>query len=101
MRFRPAALFAAGFLLANALPHLAQGTTGHAFPSPFASPPSRGMSSPTVNALWGCANLAAAYVLAVVIGRIAPRQWRHVAALMAGFTVSACLLAGVFGRQVQ
>ena len=41
----------------NAVPHLAAGTMGMPFPSPFAKPPGKGNSPPIVNAIWGFANL--------------------------------------------
>ncbi len=59
-----AALFFAGMLLCNSLPHLAAGLRGEPFPSPFASPPGKGDSSPLVNFFWGLFNLLAGlYIL--------------------------------------
>jgi hypothetical protein len=46
------ACFFAGAFLANAVPHFAHGVSGDRFPTPFASPPGRGLSSPTVNVVW-------------------------------------------------
>ncbi|WP_101758179.1 hypothetical protein [Oceanicoccus sp. KOV_DT_Chl] len=48
--------FAAGALMINAVPHLAAGMRGELFPSPFASPPGVGDSSPVVNVCWGWCN---------------------------------------------
>jgi len=45
--------FFGGAFLANAIPHLVSGVTGHPFQSPFAHPPGQGLSSATVNVLWG------------------------------------------------
>jgi hypothetical protein len=45
--------FFGGIFLANALPHLGNGISGHAFQSPFASPPGVGLSSSVVNVAWG------------------------------------------------
>src|ERR671936_355894 len=53
------ARFFAGAFLANAVPHFVAGVQGRRFPSPFASPPGRGESSPVVNVVWGAANAAA------------------------------------------
>ena len=55
--------FFGGAFLANSLPHLINGVSGRAFQSPFAKPPGKGLSSSTVNVLWGFFNLAVAYVL--------------------------------------
>ncbi|GAB4018764.1 hypothetical protein [Spirosoma koreense] len=57
------AAFAAGFFLANVVPHYVHGISGDPFPSPFANPPGKGLSSPTVNVLWACFNLLVGYVL--------------------------------------
>jgi hypothetical protein len=54
--------FFGGAFLANALPHLGNGISGHAFQGPFANPPGVGLSSSTVNVLWGLFNLAAGYL---------------------------------------
>jgi hypothetical protein len=53
------ALFLAGALLCNAIPHLAAGLQGAPFPTPFARPRGIGPSSPFVNFLWGGLNLVA------------------------------------------
>jgi hypothetical protein len=52
-----------GALLCNALPHLAAGLQGKAFPTPFAKPRGVGLSSAPINVLWGFANLLAGFVL--------------------------------------
>jgi len=57
-----ACLFA-GMFLANAVPHFVHGISGDRFPTPFAHPPGKGLSSPTVNVVWALINLAAGYVL--------------------------------------
>jgi hypothetical protein len=54
------AYFFGGAFLANTIPHLVQGLSGHALQSPFASPPGNGLSSSTVNVLWGFFNLLVA-----------------------------------------
>ena len=57
------ACFCAGLLLANTVPHFVHGISGDSFPSPFAHPPGKGLSSPTVNVLWALANLLIGYLL--------------------------------------
>jgi hypothetical protein len=57
------ACFFAGALLANVVPHFVHGISGDSFPSPFATPPGKGLSSPTVNVVWGLVNLAIGYLL--------------------------------------
>ena len=55
--------FAAGVFLVNAVPHGVSGVQGRRFPSPFARPPGRGLSSPTVNVVWSAMNAAAGAAL--------------------------------------
>jgi len=55
--------FFAGAFLANTVPHFVQGISGNSFPTPFANPPGKGVSSPTINVLWALCNLVAGYVL--------------------------------------
>ncbi len=57
------AAFFAGTFLANAVPHFIHGVSGDPFPTPFANPPAKGLSSPTINVLWACFNLFGGYVL--------------------------------------
>jgi hypothetical protein len=91
------AYFFGGMFLANALPHLGNGISGHAFQSPFARPPGEGLSSSTVNVLWGLFNLAVGYLLACRVGDFNLRKTPHVLVLGAGILVQAVMLARVFG----
>jgi hypothetical protein len=55
--------FFGGAFLANAVPHFVSGVMGEPFQSPFAKPPGQGLSSSTVNVLWGFFNIVVGYVL--------------------------------------
>ena len=57
------ASFFSGMFLANVVPHFVHGISGDRFPTPFARPPGKGLSSPTVNVLWALLNLIVGYVL--------------------------------------
>jgi hypothetical protein len=57
------ACFFAGMFLANAVPHYVKGVCGDRFPTPFAKPPGKGLSSPTVNVVWALFNLVVGYFL--------------------------------------
>jgi hypothetical protein len=57
------ACFFAGLFLANVVPHFVHGVSGDSFPSPFANPPGKGLSSPMVNVLWALLNLVIGYLL--------------------------------------
>jgi len=92
------AYFFGGAFLANTLPHLGNGISGHAFQSPFASPPGKGLSSSTVNVLWGFFNLALAYLLICRVGCFDLRNPLHMIVLGAGFLLMSLMLARSFGR---
>jgi len=55
--------FFGGALLTNVIPHFVSGVMGRPFQSPFVRPPGEGLSSSTVNVLWGFLNLVVGYVL--------------------------------------
>ena len=55
--------FWAGMFLANFVPHFIKGIAGDAFPTPFAKPSGKGLSSPMVNVLWALFNLVVGYLL--------------------------------------
>jgi len=92
------AYFFGGAFLANSLPHLGNGISGNPFQSPFASPPGEGLSSSTVNVLWGLFNLAVAYLLVCRVGRFDLRRTAHVLALGLGILAMSVMLARAFGR---
>jgi hypothetical protein len=92
------AWFFGGAFLANTIPHLVSGVFGSPFQSPFASPPGVGLSSSTVNVLWGMFNLVVSYVLVVRVGRFDLRQTKHVVVLGLGISALALVLAHQFGK---
>jgi hypothetical protein len=91
------AYFFGGAFLANTLPHLGNGISGHAFQSPFASPPGVGLSSSIVNVLWGLFNLAVGYLLICRVGSFDLRKTQHVLVLGAGILTMSLMLANTFG----
>ncbi|AHF75526.1 hypothetical protein Sant_0421 [Sodalis praecaptivus] len=90
--------FAGGLLLTNAVPHLCGGLMGHAFPTPFAKPRGRGLSSASVNVLWGCVNLVLGYVFLCRIGDFDIRITADAAAIGLGILTMGLFLAMHFGR---
>lgn len=79
-----------GSFAANAVPHLVQGLAGHVFQTPFGAD-----SSPTVNLVWGTANL----VLAAGIAFGSRRRMRDagfVPGLAVGVLATAASLLVVF-----
>jgi hypothetical protein len=92
------AWFFGGAFLANAIPHLVSGMMGRAFQSPFAKPRGEGLSSATVNVLWGFFNLVVGYLLVLHVGDFDLRAGADAAALGLGGLVLALPLARHFGR---
>jgi hypothetical protein len=90
--------FFGGAFLANALPHIGNGISGRPFQSPFAKPPGEGLSSSTVNVLWGLFNLAVAYLLICRVGSFSLLNTGQALTLGAGMLVMALMLARAFGR---
>jgi hypothetical protein len=90
--------FFGGAFLANALPHLLNGISGRSFQSPFAKPPGKGLSSPTVNVLWGFFNVVVAYLLVLRVDDFRLHNTIQVATLAAGVLVMSVMLAISFGR---
>ena len=90
--------FFGGAFLANSLPHFISGISGRAFQSPFANPPGKGLSSSTVNVLWGFFNLTVAYVLVLRVGSFSLHDTWQVLAVGAGMLLMSLMLARDFGR---
>ena len=82
----------------RATPFFGNGVSGHAFQSPFASPPGVGLSSSTVNVLWGLFNLAVGYLLVCRVGSFDLRRTLHVLTLGAGILIMSLMLAHTFGK---
>ena len=92
------AYFFGGVALTNAIPHFVSGVMGRAFQSPFAKPRGQGLSSSTVNVVWGFLNLVIAYGLIFRVGEFDIRAGGHAAALGLGILVMAMVTARLFGR---
>ncbi|HVZ84192.1 MAG TPA: hypothetical protein VG893_11005 [Terracidiphilus sp.] len=86
--------FFGGLFLANAVPHFVSGMMGRPFQTPFAKPPGRGLSSSTVNVLWGFANGVFAWLLLLRAGQFDPRS----AVCIVPFAVGV-LLIGLFSSR--
>lgn len=90
--------FFGGAFAANAIPHFVSGTMGRAFQSPFAKPPGEGLSSATVNVVWGFFNAVVGYLLVVHIGAFDPRATTHILALGLGALFISIFAARHFGH---
>ena len=93
-----ASWFFGGAFLANAVPHFVSGVMGRPFQSPFAKPRGQGLSSSTVNVLWGFLNSAVGYALVCRVGHFDLRSADHVVALGSGVLLMGMITARLFGR---
>jgi hypothetical protein len=90
--------FFGGAFLSNAVPHFVAGVKGEPFQSPFAKPPGQGLSSSTVNVLWGFLNLIVGYVLICRVGDFDLRSTSDAVFLALGILVIGLFSARLFGR---
>ena len=90
--------FFGGLFLSNAVPHFVSGTMGRPFQSPFAKPPGKGLSSSTVNVLWGSANLVVAWLLLLRVGHFDPRSIACIAPVAVGALLIGLISARHFGQ---
>lgn len=90
--------FFGGMFCVNAIPHLVSGLMGRPFQSPFAKPPGKGLSSSTVNVVWGLANVAISYLLIIQVGAFDIHAVNHVAAFGVGAVLISLMTARHFGE---
>jgi hypothetical protein len=90
--------FFGGAFLTNAVPHFVSGIMGKPFQSPFAKPPGEGLSSSTVNVLWGFLNMVIGYVLLCRIGNFNLTNTRDAIVFGLGILAISVPTARHFGR---
>jgi hypothetical protein len=94
------ACFAAGLFLANTVPHFVHGVSGDSFPSPFAHPPGKGLSSPTVNVLWGLANFVIGYLF-LRAGKLSQSNKWSLLAFFVGFVCLSIMMSFTFADKIH
>ncbi|MDR3714842.1 MAG: hypothetical protein P4L51_18685 [Puia sp.] len=87
--------FGAGLFLSNFVPHFVNGISGNGFPTPFAKPPGKGLSSPVVNVLWSLLNLVVGYLL-LRAGNLSCQDTLSLVIFLAGFGLLSVLMAKRF-----
>ena len=92
--------FLAGFFLANTVPHFVNGISGDPFPSPFADPPGKGLSSPLVNVLWALLNLVIGYLL-FRFSKVAPKNKLILLFFFIGIVLCSVMLSTHFSEKMR
>jgi hypothetical protein len=94
------AAFFAGAFLVNVVPHFVHGISGDRFPTPFAHPPGRGLSSPTVNVIWAWVNLVVGYVL-FRVGNVSSAETPTLIVFLAGIIFISTALSFSFRQKMS
>jgi len=94
------ACFFAGVFLANFVPHFVHGISGDRFPTPFAHPPGKGLSSPTVNVAWALVNLVAGFLL-LKAGNVSTDSYAALFVLLVGAAAISTILSFRFAERVR
>jgi hypothetical protein len=82
--------FLCGVFLINVLPHLIHGVSGDKFPSAFAKPHGKKLSSPTLNVIWAFINLSI-FLTIFYFNRFSFTAIYAVIMLIGGFTMAIFL----------
>jgi hypothetical protein len=94
------ACFFAGVFLANFVPHFVHGISGDRFPTPFAHPPGKGLSPPTVNVAWAFVNLLASGVL-YKVGQVSMESNLTLVVFLAGAVAISTILSFRFAQKMH
>lgn len=98
MNYNYIACFFAGIFFANVVPHFVHGISGDRFPTPFAHPPGKGLSSPTVNVVWALFNLAVGYIL-FRVGKVSSGNDFALVVFFAGIAAISAMLSSQFAKR--
>jgi hypothetical protein len=90
--------FLAGGFLANFVPHFVNGISGDRFPTPFAKPSGKGLSSPTVNVIWALINLLAGYLF-FRLAHISPENLLSLIVFFIGITAMSIFSSKHFANK--
>jgi hypothetical protein len=94
------ACFFAGAFLANFVPHFVHGISGDRFPTPFAHPPGKGLSSPTLNVAWAFLNLLVGAVL-YKVGHVSNETYATLVVLFVGAVAISTILSVRFAQKMH
>ena len=94
------AAFFAGAFLCNSVPHLVNGLSGDAFPTPFANPPGKGLSPAYINVAWGLFNLLIGYIL-YKISKISTENKIGIVLFSTGIALMGIMLSITFAGRMH
>jgi hypothetical protein len=94
------ACFFAGAFLANFVPHFVHGISGDRFPTPFARPPGKGLSSPTLNVAWAFLNLLVGGML-YKVGHVSNETYASLVLLFFGAVAISTILSIRFAQKMS
>ena len=92
------ASFFAGVFLTNMIPHFVNGVSGNRFPTPFAKPPGRGLSSPLLNVIWALFNLIVGCLL-FDVAKISKENLWSIAVFFLGILLMSIELASASAKK--
>ena len=92
------ACFCAGMFLANLAPHFVHGISGDRFPTAFAHPPGKGLSSSAVNVVWALFSLLVGYIL-FCLGKVTSGDKLALLIFFGGIAVISSILSVRFASK--
>jgi hypothetical protein len=92
------ACFFSGMFLANVVPHFVNGISGNRFPTPFANPRGKALSSPLVNVVWSLMNLVVGAALLRFGKLLSGDDWGTLL-FFAGIAVASTILSKGFANK--
>ncbi len=92
------AYFLGGMFLVNAIPHFVAGVMGEPFQTPFAKPSGEGLSSSSVNVVWGSFNIFVGYMLVCHVGAFDLQTTVDIVPFALGAFTMGMFGARAFGR---
>ncbi len=88
--------FLGGVFFVNVLPHYIHGVTGQSFPTPFANPPGKGLSTPFLNVIWAVINFLIGFSI-LYFTKVIQRNKMIWIAVFTGGLLMSFYLAHYFG----
>lgn len=94
------ACFFTGVFFVNSLPHFIQGISGNKFPTPFAKPPGKGLSSPMLNVIWALINMSACFFVYLASKITITNKWTVIVFAL-GFIAMSFRLSFALSKKIN